>query len=138
MNGKDYISSGIVEQYVLGLCTLVEKEELELLRKTNAALDEAIIQFEIQFENEMMSNASLPDVVTDTKILTAIDSLKYIPVLPLNKKQIHINGCDQLRLQLYCYLVQALFSIIFYILKTKNNNRSLLPGITIMFRLHSQ
>ncbi len=89
MSDKDYISSGIIELYVLGLCTPVEKAELEQLRKTDAALNEAIINFEIQFENEMMRHTSLPDAVTDDKILGGIISLKNAPVVPIssNKQQ---------------------------------------------------
>ncbi len=124
MNGKDYISSGIVEQYVLGLCTLVEKAELELLRKTDAALDEAIIQFEIQFENEMMSNASLPDAATDNKILTAIDSLKYIPVLPINSFKEKTNTYKWLRPVAAAVILLLSSSVVFnYILYSKNKKQ---------------
>ena len=124
MSGKDYISSGIVEQYVLGLCTPLEKAELELLRTTDAALDEAIIHFEIQFENEMMSNTSLPDVVTDTKILSAIDSFKYIPVVPINSFKEKTNNYQWLRPVAAAVILLLGASVVFnYILYSKNKKQ---------------
>ncbi len=75
MNIEDYISSGIIEQYVMGLCSGEEKNELELLRQKDAVLDKAIINFEIEFEAKMMRNAFLPGVQTDDKILQALQSL---------------------------------------------------------------
>ncbi len=87
MSDKDYISSGIIELYVLDLCTPAEKAELEELRKTNVALSKAIINFEIQFENEMMRYTSLPDAATDDKILEKINSLKNASVVPVNSNK---------------------------------------------------
>jgi anti-sigma-K factor RskA len=76
LNIENYISSGIIEQYVMGLCSAEEKIELELLRQKDALLDKAIINFEIELESKMMRNAFLPGVQTDDKILQA---LQYLP-----------------------------------------------------------
>ncbi len=75
MNIENYISTGIIEQYVMGLCTAQEKIELELLRQKDAILDKAIINFEIELESKMMRNAFLPGVNTDDKILQTLQSL---------------------------------------------------------------
>jgi anti-sigma-K factor RskA len=75
LNIENYISSGIIEQYVMGLCSAEEKNELELLRQKDAVLNKAIINFEIELENKMMRNAFLPGVNTDDKILHALQSL---------------------------------------------------------------
>jgi anti-sigma-K factor RskA len=75
LNIENYISSGIIEQYVMGLCSAEEKNELELLRQKDAVLNKAIINFEIELENKMMRNAFLPGVNTDDKILQALQSL---------------------------------------------------------------
>ncbi len=83
MNIENYISSGIIEQYVMGLCTDEEKNELELLRKSDASLDKAIINFEIEFEQRMMRNAFLPGVQTDDKILESLQALGT-PVVSIN------------------------------------------------------
>jgi anti-sigma-K factor RskA len=75
LNIENYISSGIIEQYVMGLCSAEEKIELELLRQKDALLDKAIINFEIELESKMMRNAFLPGVQTDDKILQALQYL---------------------------------------------------------------
>lgn len=59
----------------MGLCSAEEKNELELLRQSDAVLNKAIINFEIELENKMMRNAFLPGVNTDDKILQALQSL---------------------------------------------------------------
>lgn len=82
MNIDNYILSGIIEQYVMGLCTVEEKNELRLLRQKDALLDKAIINFEIELETKMMRNSFLPGVQTDDKILQALQSLGT-PVVPM-------------------------------------------------------
>lgn len=89
MNIENYISSGIIEQYVMGLCTAEEKNELELLRQKYAILDKVIINFEIELENKMMRNAFLPGVNTDDKILQALQSLgKPVVQMPAEDKKV--------------------------------------------------
>jgi anti-sigma-K factor RskA len=83
LNIENYISSGIIEQYVMGLCAADEKNELELLRQTDSLLDKAIINFEIEFEQKMMRNAFLPGVQTDDKILESLQALGT-PVVLMN------------------------------------------------------
>jgi anti-sigma-K factor RskA len=84
LNIENYISSGIIEQYVMGLCSAEEKNELELLRQKDAVLDKVIINFEIELENKMMRNAFLPGVNTDDKILQALQSLGTpVPVIAM-------------------------------------------------------
>jgi anti-sigma-K factor RskA len=75
LNIENYISSGIIEQYVMGLCTSEEKNELELLRQKDTLLNKAIINFEIEFEQRMMRNAFLPGVQTDDEILASLQAL---------------------------------------------------------------
>ena len=43
MDINSYISSGIIELYVLGICDEEEKKELEDLRQHHPALNEAIL-----------------------------------------------------------------------------------------------
>lgn len=89
MNIENYISSGIIEQYVMGLCTAEEKNELELLRQKYAILDKVIINFEIELENKMMRNAFLPGINTDDKILQALQSLgKPVVQMPAEDKKV--------------------------------------------------
>ena len=124
MSDKDYISSGIIEQYVLGLCTPEEETELEQLRKTDAALNEAIINFEIQFENEMMRHTSMPGAATDNKILEQIDSLKPTPVVPISIGKEKIVEYKWLRSVAAAAILLLGTSAVFnYILYSKNKKQ---------------
>ena len=52
MNIKEYISSGIIELYVLGICSPEEEKEFESLRHQYPELDAAVQEYEMQLENE--------------------------------------------------------------------------------------
>jgi anti-sigma-K factor RskA len=89
LNIENYISSGIIEQYVMGLCSEEEKNELELMRQKDTLLDRAIINFEIELEQKMMRNSFLPGVQTDDKILQALHNLGTPVVqMPIEDKKI--------------------------------------------------
>jgi Anti-sigma-K factor rskA len=66
----------------MGLCSEEEKNELELLRQKDAVLNKAIINFEIAFENSMMSNVFSSGVHADDKILNTLKSLG-VPVVAM-------------------------------------------------------
>ena len=85
MNNQDYISSGIIEQYVLGLCNEKEQSELNLLRKQDPLFDAAILQFEIELEEKMMRHSFLPGIATDDRILQTLQSFSpqiEAPIVP--------------------------------------------------------
>jgi hypothetical protein len=46
LNVNDYIKSGIIEAYVLGLCSTEEKLALEDLRMQHTEINNAILVFE--------------------------------------------------------------------------------------------
>jgi anti-sigma-K factor RskA len=76
LNIEHYISSGIIEQYVLGLCDADEAAEIEQLRKQHPAMHDAIISFELAFENQMLSQATVkPNASTDVKVTQQFESL---------------------------------------------------------------
>lgn len=60
MDIKEYIQSGIIEQYVLGMATSDEAAELEQLRVEYSELNEAISVFEQSLEMQIRSNAIEP------------------------------------------------------------------------------
>ena len=60
MNIQEYISSGIVESYVLGLASHEEQLEFEQLMVTNATLRQAKEAFEISLEQHALANAVPP------------------------------------------------------------------------------
>ena len=97
MNIENYISSGVIEQYVMGLCTAEEKNELEQMRRSSAKLDEAIRQFEIVFEKKMMNNISLPDTATDIRIMQTIDAMSQAKIIPLNSTEKKAPGFKWLK-----------------------------------------
>lgn len=60
MDIREYIQSGMIEQYVLGLATPVEVAELEQLRDQYPELREALLNFELSFEEHVRANAIQP------------------------------------------------------------------------------
>ena len=76
MNILEYISSGIIEQYVMGLCNETEKKEVESLRRHYPEFDKAIIDYEILLEENMQKNFTLPSAETDDIILKKLGQLQ--------------------------------------------------------------
>ncbi len=83
MDIKEYISSGIIEMYVMGICTAEEKLELETLRGQYPDLNKAINKYEIELEEEMLRQPKLPSLSTDELILKQLESLQT-PVLQID------------------------------------------------------
>lgn len=72
MNIKEYISSGIVESYVLGLASEEERREFEQLCEQYPELVEARTNFELLLEKQAMGNAEAPPVYSKEKIWSVI------------------------------------------------------------------
>ncbi len=60
MNVEEYISSGIVESYVLGITDEKERLEFERLLPRYPQLQSAMQLFEVKLEREMLANAVPP------------------------------------------------------------------------------
>ena len=60
MNVKEYISSGIVESYVMGLLTDAEKQEFESLASQYPEIAEARNAFELALEEQLLTDAKQP------------------------------------------------------------------------------
>ena len=60
MNIEAYISSGIIESYVLGLASVAESEELQSKVKEYEAVQTALMAFEHILENEAIKNSVAP------------------------------------------------------------------------------
>lgn len=84
MNVQDYISSGIVESYVLGLASPEEQAEFETMCKQHPEVLQARIDFELSIEQQAMQNAVVPPPVLKQQI-------KEI-VLPAEVKATPINA----------------------------------------------
>jgi anti-sigma-K factor RskA len=87
MDIKEYISSGAIELYVLGLCSPEEEKEFETLRLQYPELNTALLEYETELEKKMQQEAKLPTAAVDQKILKALDSLNAPAVVVSIKKQ---------------------------------------------------
>ena len=72
MNIKEYISSGVVESYVLGLLTAQERFEFEQYCEAYPELKAARDAFELAIEKQAMENAVPPPINVKEKIFSAI------------------------------------------------------------------
>ena len=72
MNIQEYISSGIIESYVLGLASPEEQVEFEKMCALYPELVEARINFEISVEKQAFQNSISPPAVSKEKIWSAI------------------------------------------------------------------
>ena len=96
MNIQDYISSGIVELYVMGLCSEEEKKELESLRKQYPELENAIADFEKELEEKMQRDILLPSAQTDERIIKSFGEFQETPVVNIKSSKRKITGFNLL------------------------------------------
>jgi anti-sigma-K factor RskA len=117
MDINNYISSGIIEMYVTGLCSAEESTELELLRTQYPQLNNAIIQFEIEFEKNAFHIASLTSNELDSKIINALQQLQT-PVVPLQAVQPKEKRLNWLRplaaAAVLLFIISSIFNYTFY------------------------
>ena len=84
MNIKEYISSGVVEGYVLGLLTAQERFEFEQYCEAYPELKEARMAFELALEKQAMQNSLVPPADLKQKIASKIfDEHKTAPVISI-------------------------------------------------------
>ena len=96
MNINEYILSGIIEMYVMGLCSAEEKLELETLRRQYPVLNDAILLYEKEMEEKMQQQITLPSAETDERILKSFDSLQA-PVISIDAYKNKIKKHSWLR-----------------------------------------
>lgn len=83
MDIKSYISSGIIETYVMGICTPEEKAGMEMLRSQYPELNKAIAEFENELEKNLLAHPTEPGEKTDERILQTLKSLEApLPRIP--------------------------------------------------------
>ena len=80
MNLKEYISSGIIESYVLGLATEAEQEEFEAMCKQHPEIEQARNQFEMALENQLQQDAVAPPPQIKEKLLASLSSVDSVSV----------------------------------------------------------
>jgi len=72
VNIKEYISSGVVESYVLGMLSAQEKFDFEQYCEVNPELKAARNAFELAIEKQAMENAVAPPANVKEKVFSAI------------------------------------------------------------------
>jgi anti-sigma-K factor RskA len=86
VNIQEYISSGVVESYVLGLLSAQERFEFEQYCETYPELKEARNAFELAMEKQVFENAIAPPADLKQKIASQIfvekKEQKLSPVIP--------------------------------------------------------
>ena len=123
MDINSYISSGIIETYVMGLCTPEEKNEMELLRRKYPQLNEAVLQYETDLENNLLKNAILPGNEVDEQILHSLRSLQ-IPVVDINQRHFKTKGLNWLKtFAAAAILLLAVSGVFNFILYKKTNEQ---------------
>jgi Anti-sigma-K factor rskA len=114
MDINNYISSGIIEMYVTGLCSAEESMELELLRTQYPQLNDAVIQFEIEFEKNALQIGTITGNPLDSKIINALQQLQT-PVALLQPKVKRLNWLKPLAAAAVLLLIiSSIFNYTFY------------------------
>lgn len=88
MNLQDYISSGIVESYVLGLASDEERREFEQMCNQHSEVLEARVAFELAIEKQAMQNAITPSSDLKSKLMEKISTgakIVSMPATPVKK-----------------------------------------------------
>lgn len=78
INLEEYIQSGIIESYVLGLTTYKETVEVEKLAGVHPQIASAIDVFSIQLEEQLIKNAIEPDVLVKPMLMASLDYMKRL------------------------------------------------------------
>lgn len=72
---EQYINSGMLEAYVMGVATAAEEQEIRQLKRQYPEVREALFQLEVDMENIAMSMAIEPPPGTWDKIESEIEGL---------------------------------------------------------------
>jgi anti-sigma-K factor RskA len=99
VNIQEYISSGIVESYVLGLASEEERKEFEQYCDQYPELLNARTAFELSLEQQAMANAIVPAPAVKSKLMEAIGQTATVvtmnpaPVRKMNGWKIAAAAC---------------------------------------------
>jgi anti-sigma-K factor RskA len=125
VNIKEYISSGVVESYVLGLLTAQERFEFEQYCEAYPELKAARNAFELAIEKQAIENAVPPPAHVKEKVLSAIqqkptsNTSKMISMEPITTRR--SSGFGWLAAaSVILFLVAGYFAYTFY-----NQNKEL-------------
>jgi len=135
VNIHEYISSGIIESYVLGLASPEERAEFEKMCALYPELVNARNSFELAIEKQAFQNSVPPPVGSKEKTWAAIQQLatkntsKIIRMEPGKSKSSGLRWFAAASVVLF-FCLQAI-SLIRFIIRTRNY-RQKLPGMTAL------
>ena len=84
MNIEEYIQSGIIESYVLGLASQEEAMSLEALSVQHPEIKKAILDFELLLEKNAQDNAIAPPAGSREKLIATLQN-EFIHEQPVKK-----------------------------------------------------
>ncbi|MGZ5246179.1 MAG: anti-sigma factor [Flavitalea sp.] len=113
MNIQEYISSGIVEAYVLGLAEPQEALEFEQLCSQYPEIQEAREAFELSLEKQAIAHAVAPDRSVRSRIFAELQveadkEPKVIPISKVEEKQVDIPSVSPFKRYMAAASVVAL------------------------------
>lgn len=76
MNSNEFITSGIIEAYVMGLCSPQEKAEVESMCLQYPEIKQAVTDFETALEKQLVADSTPTPASLDKKILESLSSLE--------------------------------------------------------------
>ena len=123
MNIENYISSGIIEQYVLGICNEEDEHELTLLRVAHPQINEAIVKFEQELEATFLANSD-----TTVQLPTLDSMLPTLASLPITNTLKHTDIASKPMyrwLMVAAVLLLAVSAFYNYLLYQKNEQQAL-------------
>jgi anti-sigma-K factor RskA len=98
VNTQEYISSGIIESYVLGLASNAERAEFEQLAALHPEVRAAREAFELGLEQHALSNAVVPPAAVKQKVWSEIIPAAQVTGMPaLSNGQAIVRSMSMLR-----------------------------------------
>jgi anti-sigma-K factor RskA len=115
MDIKNYISSGIIEMYVMDICSPEEKAELEILCQLHPEIKQALTDFEKQLELNFQQNAIMPSAEVDASIIQTFYTTKQAPVIPITQSYTTTNWLKAIAAIAVVFLiVSAIANVLLY------------------------
>lgn len=124
MNIEEYISSGIIESYVLGLASDEERAEFERLCIIHPQLVEERNKFELLLEKHALANSVPAPAFTGMQLLETITSPQASPdeTIAFTPKKAWLGAKAIRYLVAACVIMLLGFGYLFYKLQLQNRN----------------
>ncbi len=121
MNIEAYISSGILEQYVFGLCDAAEQNEVEQLQQSNSEVAAAILKIELELEANARKYAIEPSRILPNPFAVGLfEQNKPVETTPI----VQIDKNKFLYRNIAAVLAVALAASVFYNMQQFNKNKA--------------